>query len=250
MPVPDVGAVPSAQAGLPLDANDKSFVGHSLGGIVGTTMLSYDESFDAASLVFPGGGIAQLVANSASIGPRITVGVATAGGVDPSDEDALAEFVAGDLQTFLVAAQTVIDSGDPINHAPVLAADGGTPIHLVEVEDDAVVPNAVPAAPLSGTRPLARVLGLERVATSTTGDAYVRFSEGDHGSILSPAASAAATAEMQRQVAAYAASTGTQLPITDASVIAPLGDDQDGGGAGQDTDPGDEDGTDDEGDGQ
>ena len=227
VPTPDGGAVAAAQAGLPLNAGDKSFVGHSLGGIVGATMLSYDGSFTAGSLVFPGGGIAQLVANSDELGPRIRRGLAVAAGVDADDDAALAEFSAGDLQDFLVAAQTVIDSGDPINHAPFLAADETTAVHLVEVIDDAVIPNFVPTAPLSGTRPLARVLGLERVATDSSGDAWVRLSEGDHASVLSPEASAAATAEIQRQVAAYAASAGTQLPITDASVIAPL-DGEDG----------------------
>ena len=95
-------------------------------------------------------------------------------------------------------------------------------MHLVEVVDDAVIPNFVPTAPLSGTRPLARVLGLPRVATDSSGDAWVRFSEGDHGSVLLPEPSQAAFAEIQRQIGAYAASAGTQLPITDASVIAPL----------------------------
>ena len=234
VPVPDVGPTPSAQAGLPLNAGDKSFVGHSLGGIVGTTMLSYDESFTAGSLAMPGGGIAQLVANSEQLSVPIVTGLAREAGVDTADEAALAEFAAGDLQTFLVAAQTVIDSGDPINHAAVLAADGGTPIHLIEVTGDDVIPNEVATAPLSGTRPLARVLGLPRVDTSATGDAYVRFSEGDHGSILLPEPSAAAFMEIQRQIAAYAATAGTQLPVTDASVIAPLEGETDGETEGED----------------
>ena len=220
VPTPDGGAVAAAEAGLPLNPADKSFVGHSLGGIVGATMLSYDDSFTAASLAMAGGGIAQLVANSETLGPRVTAGLAAGAGVDPSDEAALAEFAAGDLQTFLVVAQTVIDSGDPINHAPFLAADETTPVHLIEVDGDTVVPNAVATAPLSGTQPLARVLGLPQVTTSASGDAYVRFSEGDHGSIISPSASPAATAEMQNQVAAYAATAGTQLPITNPEVIA------------------------------
>ncbi len=223
VPQPDGGTVP----GLPLNVGTKSFVGHSLGGIVGTTMLSYDDSFAAGSVVFPGGGIAQLVANSERLGPSIVAGLAAANGVDVEDEAALAEFRAGDLQRFLVAAQTVIDSGDPINHAPVLAAEGGTPILLMEMDGDEVVPNEVATAPLSGTRPLARVLGLDRTATDTSGDAYVRFSEGDHASILSPEASAAATAVIQGQLAAYAATAGTQLPIVDDSVIVPV--DEDGG---------------------
>ena len=41
----------------------------------------------------------------------------------------------------------------------------------------------------------------------------VRFTAGDHGSILSPAASMAATVEMQRETVNFLASGGTCLPI-------------------------------------
>ena len=79
---------------------------------------------------------------------------------------------------------------------------------------------------LSGTSPLIELLGLTDVGaidvpvgtadvrTSGTGlDIAVRFNQGDHGSILSPAASAAATQEMQRQTVNFHASRGACLPI-------------------------------------
>ncbi len=195
--------------GLTLDASNLNFVGHSLGGIVGGTMLSYSPEFQSATLAMPGGGIAQLLANSESFGPEIVAGLAGAG----------IEEGSADFNTFLTAAQTLVDSGDPINHATTLAASGNTQIHLIEVIGDTVVPNNVPTAPLSGTDPLARLLGLQQVAATTSGSALVKFTAGDHGSILSPAASLEATIEMQTQTATFAASQGALLPITDATVV-------------------------------
>jgi pimeloyl-ACP methyl ester carboxylesterase len=200
----------SAQvAGVQLDASNLTYVGHSLGGIIGGTMLSYAPEYQAATLAMPGGGIAQLLANSQSFGPAINGGLAAAG----------IETGSAEYNQFLIAAQTLVDSGDPINHASTLAAAGNTNVHMIEVIGDAVIPNAVATAPLSGTDPLARMMGLTQAGASTSGSALVKFSAGDHGSILNPAASLAATVEMQTQMATFAATAGTVLPITDASVI-------------------------------
>jgi hypothetical protein len=49
--------------------------------------------------------------------------------------------------------------------------------------------------------------------------AIARFTEGDHASILSPTASAAATAEMQRQTASFFLSRGTGIQVTNAAVL-------------------------------
>jgi pimeloyl-ACP methyl ester carboxylesterase len=203
-------SVGSAQVeGVQLDANNLTFVGHSLGGIIGTTMLSYDASFQAATLAMPGGGIAQLLANSPSFGPSINGGLAAAGIATGS----------ADYNSFLIATQTLVDSGDPINHASILGAAGNTRIHMIEVIGDQVVPNNVATAPLSGTDPLARMMGLTQVDASATGSALVKFSAGDHGSILNPGTSLEATTEMQRQTATFAATSGSVLPITDTTVI-------------------------------
>ncbi len=200
----------SAQVeGLSLNASNLTFVGHSLGGIVGTTMLAFDNSFQAATLAMPGGGIARLLANSEAFGPTINAGLAAVG-IEPGS----AQFNA-----FLTTAQTLVDSGDPINHAATVVSNGTTRLHLIEVIGDAVIPNSVATAPLSGTEPLTRLLALPPVTqTSTTGGA-VRFIEGDHASIIRPTASAAATAEMQMQTAGFALSQGAQLPVTNTSVI-------------------------------
>lgn len=194
----------ATNADIRLDASNLTFIGHSLGAIVGTTMLSYENRFQAATLGMPGGGIAQLLANSQRFGPVISSGLA-ANGVETG---------SAAFNQFITAAQTMIDSGDPINHASTLAADGTTRLHLIEVIGDTVIPNSVATAPLSGTEPLIALLGLPSVdQTVTDSNAAVRFTEGGHSSLLSPAASLAATVEMQRQTASFAASRGTTLPV-------------------------------------
>lgn len=192
------------------NVNDKSFVGHSLGGIVGTTMLAFDDSFTAATLAMPGGGIAQLLSNSGSFGPVIRDGLAGAG-VEPD---------SADFEQFLIAAQTLVDSGDPINHASSLGASGNAALHLIEVIGDTTVPNGSFIGPLFGTEPLIRLLGLTGIgadnAASAAPNSAVRFIAGDHGSIIDPTASLDATTAMQTQMAGFAASFGTVLTVTDS----------------------------------
>ena len=190
------------------DVSRKAFIGHSLGAITGSIFLSFDPTIGSATLANPGSGIAQLLANSDTFGPAINAGLAAMGAPQGSAANA----------QFLLATQTVIDSGDPANHAGALA-QLGTPIHLVEVLGDEVIPNAVDGAPFSGTEPMAALLGLQPVTATTNGGGLVRFSAGSHSSILSPEASPAATVEIQTQMATFAASRGTMLPITDSSVI-------------------------------
>ena len=88
---------------------------------------------------------------------------------------------------------------------------------------DQVITNTVPGAPLSGTEPLIAALGLPPIFETTQSAngvrGAVRFTEGDHGSLLSPAASLAATVEMQGQMASLIASDGTVVLVQDTSVI-------------------------------
>lgn len=201
-----------------VDEDTVRFIGHSLGGMVGTTYLAFDNTVGAATLAMPGGGIAQLLRNSAAFGPVIDAGLAENGITKGSEA----------YTKFFAAAQWIVDAADPINHGA--AASASHSIHMIEVVGgnsspaDQVIPNTVADAPLSGTDPLARVMGL----TATTANAanaaglhtLVQFNAGDHSSILLPTASLAATVEMQTQTAAFMATNGTQLPITNGSVIA------------------------------
>jgi len=130
---------------------------------------------------------------------------------------------------FAFAAQTVTDAGDPNNYAAMLAGSK-TPIHMLEVvgggtnKPDQVIPNQAVAMPLGGTEPLARLLGAQALRNQAgnytlTGPVIARFTEGEHSSILSPTVSAAATTEMQRQVASFFAARGAGVTVSNAAVL-------------------------------
>ena len=188
------------------------FWGNSLGGITGGVFLGLEDiTVGASALTATGGGVAKLLGNSGTFGPLIAAGLATQGLVQGTPE----------FEAFFRAAQQVVDSGDSINYA-VAAADAH-PIHLIEVIGDQTIPNSVADAPLSGTEPLATTMGLLSVSETTMDEtgirSFVRITEGGHGSPLSPAASAAATVEIQNEVLGFLASDGTVLPISNPSIV-------------------------------
>ncbi|NQU48976.1 MAG: alpha/beta fold hydrolase [Planctomycetes bacterium] len=202
-----------------LDPDQVYFVGHSLGGIIGTIYLRYAEQVRAASLGMPGGAIPKLLEGSAAFGPVVTAGLMGAG-LTPG---------TADWESFFTVAQALIDTADPINHAGA-GLNTVRPTHLIEVVGsttslpDLVVPNSVAGAPLAGTDPLIAALGLDLITATTTSAGgvrvAVRFSAGGHSSLLEPFTDALAFTEMQSQVAIFLASDGTAVIITDDSVIA------------------------------
>ncbi|MHA7834397.1 MAG: hypothetical protein ACX94A_07955, partial [Algiphilus sp.] len=192
------------QPGGDVDASRIYFVGHSLGGITGTTFVALDEDVQAATLANPGSGIAKLLDGSRSFGPSIAARLAAEGGLEEGTDD---------YERFFITVQQVLDSGDPINYASKLA---DRRIHFTEVVDDLVVPNTVPrnpaagapgndptldrvvvAGPLSGSTPLIEAIGLDLVTvddvdgdpivrTGAEAPAAVRFTQGDHSVVLTP----------------------------------------------------------------
>lgn len=198
--------------GVTVDASNKTFIAHSLGGLVGTTFLSYDDSITTASLVTTGGGVARLLSNSGAFGPILNANLA-ANGAPPG---------SAAYEQFLTVAQTVIDSGDPINHATALADRNTTALHMIKVVDDGTVPNNVPTAPLSGTDPLVRALRVPQIAESSAGSGLVVLTEGTHSSLLDPTASMAATVETQSEIAFFAASRGAMITISNTDIVQPL----------------------------
>ncbi|MDQ5911054.1 MAG: hypothetical protein QG599_3151 [Pseudomonadota bacterium] len=203
-----------------LNAESIYFVGHSLGAITGATFLGIEDKIASATLGMGGGGIAKLLDGSAAFGPIIAAGLASVGIIKGTPA----------YENFMSAAQTVIDAGDPINYAT--AAASLHPIHLIEVVGgansaslpDQVVPNSVENAPLAGTEPLARVMGLPSVSRSVWNDqgvrAIVRFNQGDHGTLLLPnAATLGVTAEMQGQMIKFLQTEGAELEIIYHPVI-------------------------------
>jgi hypothetical protein len=193
------------------DGSKIGFVSQSLGSIVGTVFLALEDTINTAVLSVGGGGIAKMLNGSPTFGPRIRAGLAAAGVLEGTP----------DFDQFLLVTQTVVDSADPINFAGITGATNN--ILFQEVIGDLVIPNAVAGAPLSGTEPLLRAMGLPIISSTTVNpdgvDAAVRFIAGDHGSLLSPAASVPATVEMQTQMASMISSLGTAVVVTDDSVI-------------------------------
>ncbi len=200
------------------DAARIGFVGQSLGSITGVAFLALEPNVNTALLSVPGGGIARLLDGSASFGPRIRAGLAASGVAAGSPA----------FDSFMFAAQTAIDSVDPLNFAvqaastdkilaQLVVGNGGTSL------PDQVVPVAVPGQPLAGGEPLVRMLGLTSIFASTQSATGIRgvtrFTAGDHGSLLSPTASLPATIEMQGQMASMIVSNGAAVQVANTSVI-------------------------------
>ena len=200
---------------VPVDVSRKAVIGHSLGGTTATTFAAFDNTLSSVSLGMPAAGLVRVLVESPTFSPPLLAGLSAVG-----LEQGTPEF-----SQFIVAAQTAIDSGDPINFGARAASMH--PIHMIEVIGDGesvppdnVVPNTVPGAPLAGTEALAGVMGLlPAVTAQTDGSGLVQFIAGDHASYLSPATSLDATIEMQSQVATFAATSGTLIPFTNTAVI-------------------------------
>ncbi len=194
------------------------FLGHSLGGIVGGTLLGANADLAASVLAMPGGGVVKLLDASATFGPILSAGLAEQGIVKGTDR----------YEIFLRIVQLALDPADPINW--IAAAAEPRALLLVEVLDDQVVPNEafdnvfIPGF-LSGTEPLARVAGLPATDHSlpalnsppTAGSLLLRYSDGDHGSLLRPRTANPLEddvfVDMQRQVATFLATDGACLPL-------------------------------------
>jgi pimeloyl-ACP methyl ester carboxylesterase len=198
------------------DGSKISFVGQSLGSIVGTVFLANDPTVQVGVLSVPGGGIARLLDASPSYGPRIHAGLAAAGIVQGTPS----------YDAYFAATQTVIESGDPINFA---AGTAGKRILVHEVIGggdvlpDQVIPNSVPGAPLSGTEPLIAALGLGAITGSAQSADGIRgatrFLQGEHGSLLDPTDFPAATVEMQGEMASMLVTGGVAVQVNNPGVI-------------------------------
>ncbi|MEN3802331.1 VolA/Pla-1 family phospholipase [Aeromonas veronii] len=244
------------------------FLGHSLGAITGANLLAVANQttgsaqadalfkFDTGGLAMPGGGIAPLLLNSPSFGPTIKMSVLTSGSPAlkagftayapncktaaatcfvneflPSLDAATQAGAASTLQSYTFAAQSVLDSADPINLGSSVAKS--LPLFATEIVGDGalnlpdqVIPNSIASAPLGGTEPLFRVLGLQELKGSgvlPAGHHAVRFLKGGHSSLLAPDENfdqaGAVTTEIQTQFASFFMSGGAAVKVTDDTLI-------------------------------
>lgn len=131
--------------------------------------------------------------------------------------------VNSDLSSFAYAAQTVLDTVDPMNHIGSVLTT--TPSYLTMVLGDKVIPNGLdatqhsPYSPFGGTLPLI-YSGYNQVTTTidTAEREAVIFTSGDHGSLLDPASDADVTQNMQGQthhfIDAGSVTIAADAPIT------------------------------------
>lgn len=208
-----LGALQS-QEGVKLDASQVGFVAMSLGGVIGTGYLNIEDRVTPSILNVTGGGIARLLDGSVSYGPIIRAGLAKKG--INADTDA--------YNSFMYATQFMVDTADPINLATGIAQKH--PVLFQEVvgsstsPSDQVIPNAVKGYSLSGSEPLIKALGLTSVSTTTSDvDGVVRFTAGEHSSLLRTTVSPATTVEMQKQIANFMYTKGKTIVVTDTSVV-------------------------------
>ena len=223
----------SLQAGLlassPLKAfagSQVKFLGHSLGGIVGTTAVASSNrtlgsatadalySFSAAAIENSGGQISNLLLGSPFFGPQVKHNVALGASTEYAsfasanctgltDQVCYNTFeknatvaqkatMTAAFQQFAYAAQTVLDTIDPYTNADyLLAASTQMPIYMGQAQDDQTVPNTVADAPFAGTTPLATKLSLEVVdGNNTTPNGtkdFVKFSDvASHSTFVAP----------------------------------------------------------------
>ncbi|CAJ1922771.1 TPA: VolA/Pla-1 family phospholipase [Aeromonas hydrophila] len=242
------------------------FLGHSLGAISGTNLLAVANQpignaladalfkFDTGGLAMPGGGIAPLLLNSPTFGPTIKMGVLTSGSAElkagftayapncktavptcfvneflPSLSTTQQTAAASTLQSYSFAAQSVLDSADPINLGRGIQSS--FPLFATEIVGDGalslsdqVIPNSIASAPLGGTEPLFKVLALQPLtATGAASHNAARFVAGGHSSLLAPDEnfdpSGDVTTEMQSQFASFFMSGGTAVKVTDGSLL-------------------------------
>ncbi|MBJ7591625.1 VolA/Pla-1 family phospholipase [Aeromonas veronii] len=243
------------------------FLGHSLGAITGANLLAVANQkmgnaadsmfeFSTGGLSMPGGGIAPLLLNSPSFGPTIKMSVLTSGSPElkagfeayapgcqtavptcfvneflPSLDAATQAGAASTLQSYTFAAQSVLDSADPINLGSGVAKS--FPLFATEIVGDGalslpdqVIPNSIASAPLGGTEPLFRVLGLQELKGSgvlPAGHHAARFLKGGHSSLLAPDENfdptGAVTTESQTQFASFFMSGGAAVKVTDDTLL-------------------------------
>ncbi|MDP2569190.1 hypothetical protein Q8W14_14155 [Photobacterium damselae subsp. piscicida] len=248
-----------------------NFVGHSLGAITGVDVANIanrsignevaNQTFfniDAVALANPGAEIPYLLLNSQGFSPLIkgsivasvdkqfaaqcgntNLGVCYAVYQNKLINDGTPESLAtlqalyASFNQFAFAAQTVMDTVDPINHSAFVPKE--LPVYLAQVKNDLVIPNytplgqtvagtdiPVPYSPFTGTTPLLKTLALTPTTVSIK-DTVVRnaalFNAGVHSSLLDPKPSEAVTAEMQSEVHSFISSNGKELTISDNSVL-------------------------------
>ncbi|WP_232312725.1 hypothetical protein [Enterovibrio coralii] len=135
---------------------------------------------------------------------------------------------------FAFAAQTVMDTVDPTNHARLISP--ALPVYMQQVNGDSIIPNEitegdtlagtdilVPYSPFAGTKPLVQNLNIEVTTASVSATpiknaALFKFFGAGHSSVLANDKKKG-TEEMQKQMQSFVQGDGNTLTVTNASVL-------------------------------
>ncbi|MCB9593475.1 MAG: hypothetical protein H6719_12145 [Sandaracinaceae bacterium] len=134
---------------LSFDSGPLAFIGVSLGGIVGSTLVATEPEIGAAVLNVTGGDLTALVERSPAFGPLFLPILMPKVGLDPSELDS--QVYPAVFHPEVALYQTLLDRGDSMAFAPLLAS---APRHLLfqMAVNDETLPN-------SATEALARAAG-------------------------------------------------------------------------------------------
>ncbi|MEO6027281.1 MAG: hypothetical protein ABIR79_10490, partial [Candidatus Binatia bacterium] len=126
------------QLAINIDENNIYYLGHSLGGIMGSCLAAFEPDIKAYALNATGGGLtSQLLLNS-SIGAGALGTLNTIFGLDPAN-------VTDQYAVFPTITQAFLDVGDPVVEAEAWIKNPivGGPRNIMQISDDAdeVVPN-------------------------------------------------------------------------------------------------------------
>ncbi|MGF1885474.1 lipase [Photobacterium profundum] len=253
-----------------------NFVGHSLGAITGIDLgyvanRTVSEATDGVlfdinklTLANPGAGIPYLLLESTTFGnfvkgnllaassEEFATGCGSAdltlcyiayeqGLINNGSDASIAELSAvySGFSDFAYAAQTIMDTIDPLNHAPQVSAD--TPVYMSMTMGDLTIPNTLtqgatvggttvikPYSPFGGTLNLASEaqLALTPTTSSISGDSTVKaaafFTVGNHSSFMTKSmlpAGKPATVEMQQHAVSLINGDGTTLTVTNDGIL-------------------------------
>jgi len=202
-------ASPAGTIPVGVDPTQIHFLAHSIGAMVGGVHVHFSNDTRTAALANPGGPISLIAQEPGYFGDIAKKLI----GASATPGSWAYNLIFRDLQAAL-------DAADPYNH--VKNAAQMHPLLLFEVQNDQTIPNSSTNALISAAGlTKAKTIGPNAVAPGA--GRYTLFTQGYHGTLLSPSVSAAATAEMQRQAVLYAASAsapgGPFVTLTNPAVL-------------------------------
>ncbi len=208
-----------------LSTSNQVFVGHSLGGLVGTPFIATEPRVRLAALNVTGARVPKLLLDSPTFGPGLEKGLQDAG-VEPGTMA---------FEQFMWIAQTVLDDADAFNYAAGLEAGAlkgqiSSRVMVQEMLGDRVIPN-------TATDDLVRALGVNLVQRTNpaenqvpsgvtavpgpaVGSGFFQYISGQHAFLLDP--SQGPTAAAQAQILTYLL-TGIGSGYTGPTIVVPPG---------------------------